>query len=154
MGRFDRSTDGVPTLVPRSVLESYPLPTDAVIVDKDYVPPDARQELSPRSDMSVHEQETEINRRVNAVLALREAEERGRKMQGVADKADEIAASNAVPKLGLLEGNVADVKTAIEGLGTAEELQALLEEESSGQRRKGILIAIEARLEDLHSPVS
>lgn len=49
----------------------------------------------------------------------------------------------------LLEGTVADVSDTISGMDNTEELQALRDAEEEGKGRKGVLDAIDARLEAL-----
>ncbi len=93
LGRFGRSVNGEPTPVPDVVVERFPLPRDATVVDETYVPPSQREpghEVS--TQMTAAEIEAEINRRVNAEVALREAKARGQRHQGRAEAAEAAAA--------------------------------------------------------------
>lgn len=80
VGRFAKSVDGVPTQIPKRVMDRWPLPKDAVVVDKNYKSPhQIRKELGrdPDADapkMSAAQMEAEIEDRVNARL---QALERG-----------------------------------------------------------------------------
>jgi len=95
LGRFDRAMDGVPVDIPERVIRRYPLPSDAEIVSKDYIPPLDREDVSDGDmdrdgSMTEAEMQREIQQRVDAALALKEAEARGLKSEGVAKKANEL----------------------------------------------------------------
>lgn len=91
LGRFDRSMNGVPTLVPKRVIRRYALPSTAVIVSDSYVPPAERDENTDTVEMTAAEHEAEINRRAAAIIAERDAVQRGLRMEKTADAADEAA---------------------------------------------------------------
>jgi regulator of protease activity HflC (stomatin/prohibitin superfamily) len=151
MGRFARSQEGVPTLIPQRVLNKFPLPRDAVIVDSDYVPPFQRE---PEDDigvgMTAAQIEAEIQRRVAAQVANAEAKARGAKNQKTADASDK-AAEKAEKKEAegedILDKSIEEITPLLVEM-SVEALEDLLEREKAGKTRKGLVIAIEAELED------
>jgi hypothetical protein len=58
-------------------------------------------------------------------------------------------AADAETSASILDGTVDEVERALEGLSDAERLEQLYEEEAAAKNRKGVLAAIERRLEQL-----
>jgi len=200
LGRFQRSVDGVPVPIPQKVIRRYGLPSDAEIVGKGYVPPDARDDASEESvALSAAQQEQEIHRRAHALaseLAARQRGARDEKLAKAAESAaakeenpedeeallrallekrglsvedltapggtidpkpEEVAEATVDPKppgeeevdYGILDANVPEIPDRLKGL-TRHQLELLkLAEERGRKQRKGVLIAIEAAMDDL-----
>jgi len=148
-GRFEKSRDGVPSEVPERSLRRFPLPSDAEIVSADYIPPSDREpddELADASGKTAAQIEAMVLQRADALIARREAEARGAKAEGVAKVAEKVAAKELADNL---KGDAATVKGNIDEVNNLEDLRELLTLEEANGKRKGVLVGIQAAIDDL-----
>jgi len=143
LGRFAKSIDGVPTEIPQAVIRRYPLPKDAEVVGEDYIVPSEREDVYATSaDMTSAEIEAEIARRVNERIAAQEAGARGAKNAAIADASEAAADADDI-----LDESIAAITEALPGM-SEDELVDLLHREREGKTRKGVVLALEAALEE------
>jgi hypothetical protein len=139
MGRFRKSSNGVPVDIPVAVLDRHPLPSTAKIVDSKYVAP-AFKEDNESVEMSAAKIEAEIQNRVNAIIAKREAEARGKPAPAptpTPTESDDI-----------LDQSVEKIEPMLAEMDR-EALLELKQREEEGKTRKSLLVLIDAALEDL-----
>ena len=143
MGRYDKSIEGRPTLVPVVVIKKYGLPKDAKIVGDDYIEPALREEEAIDPGLQAAEIEKEINERVEAELARRASEKRAEAAAG------DAVEQGAFDPNAFLEQNIADIKLGMDEL-TKDELEATLDLEKKADRpRRGVVTVLEATIDDL-----
>lgn len=168
IGRFEKSNDGIPTPIPRNVLDRHPLPSDPTIVSDDYVPPHQREGVAADSlDAVMTEAEIEqaVNRRVEAQLRRRDAEKRGEELEAVADEAakrqiqldalDSSVHTEAETNEGedILDNSIPEIVSELNDM-SEEQLRDLLEREKGGKTRKSLVAEIEAALEEFEGDES
>ena len=148
MGRFRRSLDGIPTEIPKKVLRRHKLPSGAQLVGPDYVVPSQRDEDHESIELTAAKQEAEVNRRVNEELDRRERERLQALREKSAEGSREDAPTPAPFDNSILDGSIQEITKLLDGK-SREELEYLLEMEDGGKTRKGVIVALEAALEDL-----
>lgn len=65
------------------------------------------------------------------------------------DEATDTRIDQSNPLLDMLDGNISEVSNKIDKIETVKELDELLEAETNGKTRKGVVAAIESRVEEL-----
>ena len=140
LGRFKKSVLGEPVEIPKRVIRRYQLPSSAMLVNDDYVPPNRRDE-EPVA-MTPAEMEAEVERRLKAREAEEDAKRRGE------DLMKQRQASEAALKKGdedLLDENVSYIESQLSGM-SIEDLIALRDREQAGKTRKSLMKALDAAI--------
>lgn len=138
---FPPSRGGKSSTVSEEIIEKHGLPPDAKVLDEDYVPPAEQPQNYETVDDTAAKVEVEVAKRVEEELAKREAIERAKQVTAEAQAADDEEEGD------LLDGNVASITSRLDEL-EADQLEDLLAREKTKRKRKGVIVAIEAALEE------
>jgi hypothetical protein len=161
-GRFRRSVNGVPTLIPAFVIRAHGLPSAAKVVGADYKTPEESRAFEDAEEyvkgrLSPSEQEARIEREVNRRIKEAEKKAAAERDAKNLEKIHEVYGGENTEVSddgdgeddteGLLDLSVKEIVGRLQDMDY-DQLKDLLKSEGEGKARKSLMIEIEAAITD------